>query len=98
MSSDAKTTVATIIPTLRYRDAPAAIDWLCAAFGFARHLVVPDESGGIAHAQLSFGTGMIMLGSVREDRFGRWMKEPREIGGGTQSVYILIADVDSPCA
>ena len=34
-----------IIPTLRYRDANTAIDWLCTAFGFERHLVVPDETG-----------------------------------------------------
>ena len=26
---------ASIIPALRYRDAPAAIDWLGRAFGFA---------------------------------------------------------------
>ena len=30
-----------IIPAMRYRDAAAAIDWLCRAFGFERHLVVP---------------------------------------------------------
>ena len=38
------------IACLRYRDAPAAIDWLCRVFGFERHLVVPDDAGGIAHA------------------------------------------------
>ena len=31
-----------IIPSFRYRDAPAAIDFLCEAFGFERHLVVDD--------------------------------------------------------
>ena len=34
-----------IVPTLRYRDAPAAIEWLCRAFGFERHLVVTDDDG-----------------------------------------------------
>lgn len=29
---------ATIIPCLHYRDAPAAIEWLCSAFGFERLL------------------------------------------------------------
>ena len=38
-----------IIPALRYRDAPAAVEWLCRAFGFARHLVVPDGCGGRLH-------------------------------------------------
>jgi uncharacterized glyoxalase superfamily protein PhnB len=67
---DSNNTRANIIPTLRYRDAPAAIDWLEKAFGFRRHLVVPDGDGGIAHAQLVFGNGMVMLGSAREDAFG----------------------------
>jgi uncharacterized glyoxalase superfamily protein PhnB len=61
--SAAKETKCTVIPALRYRDAAAAIDWLCRAFGFERHLVVPGENGGIAHAQLTMGNGMIMLGS-----------------------------------
>lgn len=34
MSSLAKDTRATIVPCLRYRDAPAAIEWLCQTFGF----------------------------------------------------------------
>ena len=32
----------TIIPCLRYRDAHAAIDWLCRAFGFHPHAVYAD--------------------------------------------------------
>ncbi len=59
-----------VIPTMRYRDAPAAIDWLCRVLGFARHLVVPGEDGTIAHAQLVLGCGMIMLGSVATTRTG----------------------------
>ena len=91
----------TIIPVLRYRDAPAAIEWLCHAFGFERHLVVPNDDGTIAHAQLSFGNGMIMLGSVRknETEFGSLMKQPDEVGGGqTQSLYVVVADADAAYA
>ena len=97
MSDISKTTRATIIPCLRYRDAPAAIEWLCRAFGFEKHLVVPNEDGTIAHAQLSFGNGMIMLGSVRDDdtEFGALMKQPDEIGGAeTQSPYLIVTDAD----
>ena len=61
----------TIIPTMRYHEAPAAIDWLCRAFGFEKHLIVPGDKGTIAHAQLVFGSGMIMLGSAREDEFSK---------------------------
>ena len=67
MSSAPKQTTATIIPALRHVDAASAIEWLCRAFGFEENLVVPGDNGSIAHAQLTFGNGMIMLGSVRAD-------------------------------
>ena len=96
MNTHAMDTVATVIPTMRYRDAPAAIEWLCRAFGFEKHLVVPGENDSIVHAQLVFGKGMIMLGSARNDAFGRYMNPPRDLGGsGTQSVYLIVADADA---
>ena len=96
MSGNAKIATSTVIPAMRYRDAAAAIEWLCNAFGFQNHLVVPGDNGGIAHAQLSFGNGMIMLGSARDDEFGQWVKPPREIGGvGTQSAYVIVDDADA---
>ncbi|MGH8569034.1 MAG: VOC family protein [Gammaproteobacteria bacterium] len=98
MSTSAKDTRATIIPCLRYRDAPKAIEWLCRTFGFEKQLVVPNADGTIAHAQLRFGNGMIMLGSVLEveTEFGRLMKQPDEIGGfETQSAYVVVSDADA---
>ncbi len=84
-----------IIPGMRYFDAPAAIDWLCDAFGFSKHLVVPDDSGGIAHAELTLGNGMIMLGSVRTpDEGDGLVKNPRESGTNTQAPYIYIEEID----
>jgi uncharacterized glyoxalase superfamily protein PhnB len=95
MSTVVKNTRVTIIPCLRYRNAPAAIEWLCQTFGFEKQLVVPNEDGTIAHAQLSFGNGMIMLGSVQKNEFGRLMKQPDEIGGAeTQSAYLIVSDAD----
>jgi len=86
----------TIIPTMRYRDAPAMIDWLCDAFGFERHLVVEDGNGGIAHAQLVCGDAMIMLGSHKEDDFGKLMALPSEIGNReTQCPYMVVDDADA---
>jgi uncharacterized glyoxalase superfamily protein PhnB len=85
---------ANIIPTMRYRDAPRMIDWLCEAFGFKRHLVVEDGSGGIAHAELLLDGGMIMLGSARDDAFGRLQSAPADLGGTIQSPYIVVADAD----
>lgn len=95
MSPLPKNTKATVIPTLRYRNAPAAIEWLCNTFGFEKHLVVPGDDGTIAHAELSFGNGMVMLGSVTDSEFGRLIKQPDEIGGAeTQSAYVIVTDAD----
>lgn len=98
MTNSANTTRSTVIPCLRYRDAPKAIEWLCSVFGFQKQLVVPNDDGTIAHAQLSLGNGMIMLGSVAkvENAFGRLTKQPDEIDGmETQSPYLVVADADA---
>jgi uncharacterized glyoxalase superfamily protein PhnB len=96
MTAFAKDTTASVIPCLRYRDAPAAIEWLCETFGFEEHLVVPGDNGTIAHAQLKFGNGMVMLGSVVDSEYGRLMKQPDEIGGaGTQSNCLIVSDPDA---
>ena len=94
--SAAANTIATVIPGLRYRDAHAAINWLCRAFGFEKHAVHAD--GDIVHhAQLTFGNGMIMLSSV--DKTGAWaarLAQPDEIGGReTQAPCVIVADADA---
>ena len=81
-----------VMPSMRYRDAPAAIDWLCRVLGFSRQLVVPDDDGGIAHAQLILGDGMIMLGSERDDVHGQLMRVPGAGGTNTQCAYVVVDD------
>ncbi len=91
--TDASPAASTIIPCLRYRDAHAAIAWLCKAFGFEKHAVYDDDQGGVAHAQLTYRGGMLMLGSVREDGFGAQMVQPEQIGGReTQCAYVVVND------
>ena len=85
----------TMIPTMRYRDAARMIDWLCNAFGFERHFVVPGEDGTIAHAQLSWGNGMVMLGSARDDEWGQWVKPITPGGATTGSPYVVVDDADA---
>jgi uncharacterized glyoxalase superfamily protein PhnB len=100
MSLPKKTTV-NVIPGMRYRDAPAAIEWLCRAFGFEKQLVVPGESEGeIAHAQLRYGNGMIMLGTAgtHGGGFDELMATPAETGGrATQSAYVIVEDPAAHC-
>ena len=96
MTDNAKQTRVNVIPTMRYRDAATAIEWLCNAFGFEKHLVVPGENGAVAHAELSFGNGMIMLGSARDDEYGKLVKAPHDVGGlSTQCPYVIVADADA---
>jgi uncharacterized glyoxalase superfamily protein PhnB len=92
----AANTTSSVIPSLRYKDAPAAIEWLCRVFGFSRHAVYEDGEGGIAHAQLVFGNGMVMLGSARDDAWSERFAAPNEIGGrNTQALTCIVADADA---
>jgi len=77
-----------IFPSLRYRDAPAAIEWLERALGFEKKVVYEGPDGTIAHAEMSLGPGVIMFGSERPetDRFGSH--------AGQSWVYIAVDDVD----
>ncbi|HEY4320954.1 MAG TPA: VOC family protein [Gemmatimonadales bacterium] len=55
----------TVVPVLTYDDVGAAIDWLCAAFGFAERLRGAGPGDTVSHAQLSFGNGDVMLGTSK---------------------------------
>ncbi len=96
MSNPTKEGPSTIIPAMRYRNAPAAIEWLCEAFGFEKHLVCPGENGTIAHAELTLGNGMMMLGSVLDNDFAKLIKQPDELNGfETQCSYVVVKDADA---
>lgn len=87
-----------MIPTMRYDDASRMIDWLCEAFDFERRFVVPGENGVVEHAQLSYGSGMMMCGTARDDEWGRIVRTARALGGPSGSVYVVVQDVDAHCA
>ena len=86
----------TTIPTLRYRDARAAIQYLCDVFGFQRHAVYEGEGGSVMHAELSLGNGMIMLGSATDSEYGQNIVQPEDAGGKeTQCPYLVVTDADA---
>ncbi len=91
-----------IIPNLRYHDAPRAIDYLCRTFGFSEHAVYadPSEPTQIAHAQLLFHGCMVMLASAQPTPFANAvpMRTVKEAGGNTQSIYVVLDDVDGHAA
>lgn len=75
-----------VIPTLRYRDAAAAIDFLDRAFGFQRKAVHENEDGTIGHAELTHGRGMVMIGSSGAG--------DSQFDTGRASIYVIVADPD----
>ena len=77
----------TVFPALRYRDAKRAIDWLEEAFGFERKMVVDGDGDTIAHAELAFGDGVVMLGTEKDDEYGS------HVGEGW--IYVVVDDADT---
>jgi len=80
----------TVWPTLRYRDANAAITFLVAAFGFEEAAVYrSDDETTVDHAELLWpGGGGIMLGSARPEG-------GTDAGAGVGSIYIVVDDPDA---
>src|SRR6188472_3776647 len=91
-----------ISSSLYYDDAGAAIDWLCEVFGFEVRLKIEGEGGRIEHSELTYGEGLIMVGSVggktsRPDPLPG--QSPRALGGAnTQSLCVMVDDADAHCS
>jgi uncharacterized glyoxalase superfamily protein PhnB len=75
------------IPSLAYKDNRAALKWLEDAFGFEPSEVLTDGDGNIVHAEMTYGDGVVMIGSEWED----WTRSPASLGGkNTQRVRVRI--------
>jgi uncharacterized glyoxalase superfamily protein PhnB len=79
-----------LYPSLRYKDAPRAIDFLKSAFDFRELTVFANPDGTIAHAELAYGPSVLMLGSDKDDVYGR--------RAGQGWMYIAVDDADAHCA
>ena len=86
----------TVIPSIRYNDAMAAIEWLEAVFGFHRHAVYHGPDNNVAHAELTLNGGMLMLGSASNTSpYPQYMGRPEEMGGRVSSVpYLVVPDCE----
>jgi uncharacterized glyoxalase superfamily protein PhnB len=83
------------MPALRYRNAGAAIDWLCKAFGFEKKMGVPTEDGRIASCRARAWHGMIMLGDAKAE-YGSLVRPPGPPQRvNTQGIYVVVADADA---
>jgi uncharacterized glyoxalase superfamily protein PhnB len=66
----------------------------CAGIFEARRLS-RCPNGTIGHAELTLGGGMIMLGSEKNDEYGRGFKSPLDLGAETRSTYVIVEDADA---
>jgi uncharacterized glyoxalase superfamily protein PhnB len=83
-----------VYPFLFYRDAKAAMDWLSRAFGFEARLVVPGPDGDVAHAEMTMGSTVIMLGSAKPEK--GWVS-PLDLPGAPVcgGICVYVADPDA---
>jgi uncharacterized glyoxalase superfamily protein PhnB len=80
---------------LYYKDPMAALAWLEKAFGFERVMVITDKDGNLAHSEMRFAGGLIMVGSEWTD----YVASPASAGGrNTQSIHVHLEDgIDAHC-
>ncbi len=81
-----------IYPTLRCGDAEAMIRWLINVVGFTEYVVYRD-AGVVQHAELAYGSSLIMLGQNRDDEYSTMVGDLA--GRRTDAIYVV---VDAPDA
>lgn len=89
-------TARAIFPILKYDDAPRAIDFLCAAFGFEGYAAFPSSGRMGSHTQLKLGSNFVMIGATTTDK-GR-LSTPAALAGALGGIYVVLerdADVDA---
>jgi uncharacterized glyoxalase superfamily protein PhnB len=74
----------TVFPTIKYRDASSAIEFLQRAFDAEAHAVYRGDDGSVRHAELRLGNGMVMLGEAEAAQGG--------------DVYVVVPDPDEHCS
>jgi uncharacterized glyoxalase superfamily protein PhnB len=81
--------------SVSYKDPWAALHWLERAFGFERKMVITDKDGKLAHSEMRFGNGYIMVGPEWFD----YTVSPASIGGkNTQGIHVHLPEgIDAHC-
>lgn len=79
----------TVLPHITYRDVAKASAWLTAAFGFTEHYRY-GPPGSPSGAQMYLGDAWVML-----DAPDSGQKVPAELGYGTQSLTVLVTNIDA---
>ena len=77
---------------MAYADAPAAIDFLCRAFGFEEQMRFAMPDGRIGHAEIAVGGHVIMLASAYE---AMGFTSPGLLPGVHSQILVQVEDVDA---
>jgi uncharacterized glyoxalase superfamily protein PhnB len=82
-----------ITPYLYYEDLAAMMAWLERVFGLKPEgPVMNGPDGAPSHAAMKLGDGIVMMG--RPDP-KQGYRNPKRLGGATQSLYVMVDDVDA---
>ena len=79
-------------PYLAYDDAPAAIEFLCKAFGFEERVRYAMPDGRIGHAELAYGDALLYLASTYEEL---GFQSPHKLPAVHSQVHLVVDDVDA---
>jgi PhnB protein len=81
-----------VVPYLTYRDAPAALAFLCKAFGFEEQFRLPMPDGRIGHAEIGYQGNRVMLASAYPEM---GLHSPQDLAGLHGQVLCYVDDVDA---
>ena len=81
-----------VIPMLVYEDCPAAIEFLCRAFGFVERFRLPMPDGKIGHAELVHDEDVVMLASTFPEM---GLVSPQTLPARHSQVQCYVDDVDA---
>jgi uncharacterized glyoxalase superfamily protein PhnB len=84
MTGNRSVPVDTVLPHVMYRDLPATIAWLSRVFGFTEHYHYGEPMSG---AQVYLGRAFLMVKQADH-------ATPAQMGYGTQSLTVLVEDVE----
>jgi len=81
-----------IFPMLAYDDAPAAIGFLCDAFGFQERYRMPMPDGTVGHAEIVLHDNVVMLATTWK---AGGLASPKDLPAMPSQLMFEVDDVDA---